>query len=517
MRIVRITNCTTATPLRKWPRLRLWRKKCSGIPRFFKQKTVNLKVEKIEMKKVSIILLRGDDSLSGCRRFTEEEAGYVARKAASDADYCVLPFPEYRIAVFYPIKETQKSQRWEKVRRTASDILHLLQKEKLYEAEVLDEDWADTASVEAFVESLHLSSYSFSEFKTEKKPAFSFHVVSEYMEEGRLRLTERLCAEVNRAKYLVDLPFSALNAVQLAEWAQKGASELGLEVKVWSEEALASSGMGGLLGVNKGSVDKPSFTEIEYRPAAPKNKKPVVLVGKGVVFDAGGMNIKTGNYMEDMKTDMAGAALVIGIMRSLAVLGLPLHVKGLVPATDNRLNGNALVCGDVIRMYDGTTVEITNTDAEGRLLLADAVAYAQKNLDPALIVTMATLTGAASRALGSEGIAAMQEEADAYVPLLQQAGEDTHERLCFFPMWKEYEKELESGVADIKNCGNGAAGMITAAKFIRRFTTAPFVHLDVAGVEYLHRRDAYRGPGATAFGLRLMTEFFRMLAQQEMK
>lgn len=441
-----------------------------------------------------------------------EESRYIGEKAKQEADYCILPYPRLRVVAFYPQKIEDEAGRLEKIRRMAAEILSALRKEKIGAVEVDGTAWRNEEDVLAFMEGLYLSSYVFDEFKTEKASGMEISLQAGEAVRKKLARIKILCDEVNRCKYLVDLPFTALNAAGLSKWAKKDAAKFGISVKSWSKAELEKMGMGGLLGVNKGSVDAPSFTQMEYRPAKPRNKKPVVLVGKGVVFDAGGMNIKTGNYMEDMKTDMAGAALAMGIIRTVAQLKLPLHVVALLPATDNRLNGNALVCGDIVRMYDGTTVEITNTDAEGRLLLADAVAYAQKNLNPALVVSMATLTGAASRALGSEGIAAMQEKADPYVPCLLQAGEHTHERLCFFPMWKEYEKELESEVADMKNCGKGAAGMITAAKFVGHFTDVPFLHLDVAGVEFLHKRDAYRGPGATGFGIRLMLRFLETCA-----
>lgn len=444
--------------------------------------------------------------------WSAEESRYIDQKAKTEADYCILPYPRFRVVAFYPQKTEDGAARLEKIRCMAAEILSVLRKEKIGGIEVDGTAWRSEEDVLAFMEGLYLSSYVFDAFKTEKALGMEISLKASQSVQKKLARTKILCDEVNRCKYLVDLPFTALNASDLAKWAKKDADRAGISVKSWTKAELEKMGMGGLLGVNKGSVDAPSFTMMEYRPAKPRNKKPVVLVGKGVVFDAGGMNIKTGNYMEDMKTDMAGAALAMAVVRTVAQLKLPLHVVALLPATDNRLNGNALVCGDIVRMYDGTTVEITNTDAEGRLLLADAVAYAQKNLNPALVVSMATLTGAASRALGSEGIAAMQEKADSYVSCLLQAGEQTHERLCFFPMWKEYEKELDSEVADMKNCGKGAAGMITAAKFVGHFTNAPFLHLDVAGVEFLHKRDAYRGPGATGFGIRLMVRFLETCA-----
>lgn len=471
----------------------------------------------MKTKKADILLFRRD-LLAKVSLLEQEELSYLKSQAEAGKDFCYIPVPEARFIVLLP-KDAGKMPQGgllEKIRITASRILDRMEEEKISKARIVDHSWQSSECLSAFVEALYLGSYRFDAFKKEKKERFGFELESDVLDAKALARIEGVCKEVNRSKHLIDLPFSALNAKQLGEWAGKEAEELGIKVDVWPYARIEKAGMGGLLGVNRGSVDKATFTEMRYKPAKAINKKPVVLVGKGIVFDAGGMNIKTGSYMDDMKADMAGAALAMGIVRAAARLRLPLYLVALLPATDNRLNGNALVCGDVITMYDGTTVEVTNTDAEGRLLLADAVAYAAAEYAPMLTVSMATLTGAAARALGSQGIAAMQQGADSYVDALLESGEKVHERLCFFPMWAEYDKELESDVADIKNCGNGPAGMITAAKFVQYFAKeTPFLHLDVAGVEFLHKKDAYRGPGATAFGLRLMVDFLQRLCQGE--
>lgn len=453
--------------------------------------------------------------LAGQGRPTREEMLHAAARLEKEKLYTFFPLPVPHFICFAPdSKKLNPAERLEKIRATAADVVAALRAEKCFEAEIIDTTWQNDEEVLAFMEGIYLADYRFDEFKKKKEKTFRFSFRSLVVSAAQVARVEALCAEVKRARRLIDLPFSSLNAARLAAAAKETAPKSGIKVEVWSEARLRQSGMGGLLGVNQGSIDKPSFTEMEYKPAKAVNKKPIVLVGKGIVFDAGGMNIKTGSYMDEMKTDMAGAAVVMGVVRAAAALRLPVYIKALLPATDNRLNGNAMVCGDILNMYDGTTVEVVNTDAEGRLILADAVAYGCKNFDPELVVTVATLTGAASRALGSQGIAAMQENADRYVDSLMQAGARTHERLCFFPMWKEYEKELNSDVADLKNCGNGAAGMITAAKFIKHFAgECPFVHLDVAGVEYLSKRDGYRGPGATAYGLRLLVDFLRNYAE----
>jgi leucyl aminopeptidase len=211
--------------------------------------------------------------------------------------------------------------------------------------------------------------------------------------------------------------------------------------------------MGGLLAVNKGSQTPPTFTIMEYKPAKPKNKKPLVLVGKGVVYDTGGLSLKpTPNSMDTMKCDMAGAALVGSVLHGVASMNLPLYVIGLVPATDNRPGENAICPGDVITQYDGTTVEVLNTDAEGRLILADALAFAKK-FNPELVMDFATLTGAAAAAIGPYGAALMGSAPESVKNSLKSLGDTTYERLAELPLWKEYGEEMKGDISDLKNLG----------------------------------------------------------------
>jgi len=261
-----------------------------------------------------------------------------------------------------------------------------------------------------------------------------------------------------------------------------------------------------LLGVNKGSEEEPTFTIMEWKSPKAVNKKPVILVGKGVVFDSGGMNLKPGDSMSTMKDDMSGAAAVAAAVSAAAAAKLPVHVIGLMPATDNRPGPKAIVPGDVLVMYNGMTVEVMNTDAEGRLILADALHYAKK-FDPSLVIDIATLTGSASRAVGRYGIVAMQKDAGKELEELKQSGWRTYERLVEFPSWDEYADNLKSETADMKNVGPAEAGAITAGKFLEKFTDYPYIHLDIAGPAFLEKRDSYRGQGGTAAGVRLFFDF----------
>ena len=264
--------------------------------------------------------------------------------------------------------------------------------------------------------------------------------------------------------------------------------------------------MGGILAVNRGSVDEARLVVLEYKPARCKNKKPVVLVGKGIMYDTGGLNIKPDEYMREMKSDMAGAATMASALFAAADRKLSLHIIAILPLTDNRPGFNAYAADDIITMHNGSTVEVVNTDAEGRLILADALSYARQ-YKPALVIDAATLTGAAARAIGPFGIAMMQKKADAAAKKLRQCGEEVYERLVEFPMWDEYNDLIKSDVADIKNCGTAQAGCITAAKFLEHFTNYPYIHLDIAGVAFFDKRVPMYGIGASGYGLRLLVEF----------
>jgi leucyl aminopeptidase len=287
-------------------------------------------------------------------------------------------------------------------------------------------------------------------------------------------------------------------------------TECGAAVEVLGKGRIEALKMGGLLGVNQGSIEPPTFTIMEWKPADARNGKPVVLVGKGVMYDTGGMNLKPDNYMMNMKDDMSGAAAVASVVYALAGAKVPVHVVALMPATDNRPGDRALVPGDVITISNGKTVEVLNTDAEGRLILADALCYAS-GYNPMLVIDMATLTGSALRALGNFGAPAMQSRAVKELKRLIEAGYQVCERLVEFPMWEEYGEQIKSDIADLKNLGPPEAGMITAAKFLENFTDYPYIHIDIAGPAFAEKRDSYRGLGGTGFGVRLLSQFLSEL------
>ncbi len=311
------------------------------------------------------------------------------------------------------------------------------------------------------------------------------------------------------ARDLVNEPLSFLTAVQLGKELKKLGKEAGFTVEVFDKKQIESLKMGGLLAVNIGSVDPPTFSVLEYKPKKAVNKAPIVLVGKGVVYDTGGLSLKpTPGSMDQMKCDMAGAAAVAGAFYALAKNELPLHVIGLIPATDNRPGGNAYVPGDVITMHSGLTVEVLNTDAEGRLLLGDALSYAQQ-YKPELVIDLATLTGAAMRAIGHQGAVFMGSADEATRKKLVDSGNAVYERLVEFPLWEEYDEMIKSDVADIKNVGGALAGATTAGMFLRRFTNYPWMHIDIAGPAFLDRAEAYRPKYGSGYGVRLLYDFLK--------
>jgi leucyl aminopeptidase len=412
--------------------------------------------------------------------------------------------------------EKENYKRLENCRKSGDSLAARLNELKAKSVVVVDVDGKGQETL-ALVEGIALGSYQFLKYKSDKKEKentlSSVGILSKVIKDSEIDRMNILTDAVIRCRTLVNEPVSHLSAQVLAKEFQKMGEETGIKVEVLNKNKIEALKMGGLLAVNRGSVDPPTFTIMEWNPSKPVNKKPVILVGKGVVFDTGGLNVKTGNFMDNMKCDMAGSATMATVIYAIARLNLPLHVIGLLPATDNRMDANSIAPGDVIKMYNGTTVEVLNTDAEGRLILGDALSYAKK-FKPELVINAATLTGAASRAIGRYGIVAMENRAEKEMELLKECGNVVYERIAVFPFWEEYGELIKSDVADIKNIGGPDAGMITAGKFLAHFTDYPFIHLDIAGPAFIEKKDSYRTAGGTGFGVRLLIEFLEMRAKR---
>jgi leucyl aminopeptidase len=414
------------------------------------------------------------------------------------------------IVVPKPVNKGDKARYTEAVRKAGASLVPVFNDEKAASVSLADtEDKAE--DLLAFAEGLALANYQFLNYKVkdrekETNALRELEIVSKTLKEAaleRLRITtEATCI----ARTLVNEPVSTLDAVQLSKEFQKLGKDAGFRVEVLNKSKIESLKMGGLLGVNKGSDTPPTFTIMEYKPARPRNKKPIVLVGKGVVYDTGGYNLKPGNSMETMKCDMAGAAAVGAAIWAVAKAKLPVHVIALVPATDNRINGSAYVAGDILTMYSGLTVEMLNTDAEGRLILADALAYGEQ-FNPELVLEFSTLTGAAMVAIGHPGVVCMGTASDAVKSKLKNSGRNVYERLAEFPFWEEYDELIKSDIAEIKNIGGAFGGAITAGKFLAHFVKSPFMHFDIAGPAFLGTKDGYRTKGGTGVGVRLLFDY----------
>lgn len=318
----------------------------------------------------------------------------------------------------------------------------------------------------------------------------------------------RLAQAMHRVFDLVHTPSNIKTPAWLAEQAAAAAQRAGFEVKVYETQALQQMGMHALLAVGQGSPHAPHLIVMEHRPAQATQK--VGLVGKGITFDTGGISIKQAQNMHLMKSDMSGAAALIGIMEAAAILALPVHLIGVVPAAENAVDGKALKPGDVIHSYSGKTIEVIDTDAEGRLVLADALSWVVRQHRPDQLVDIATLTGSCIRALGTEA-AGLWSTNDALAEALIEAGNHTGERLWRMPLWDDYFEYLKTDVADIKNLGSKPmAGAITAAKFLEYFTEdhPAWAHLDIAGMA-LKQDDFGHDRMATGFGVRLLLHWLR--------
>lgn len=395
----------------------------------------------------------------------------------------------------------------EAIRMKGAEAAEQVNFAKAEEVHISSPDFASD-QILLFVEGLMLASYTFTRYKKEKGIKSRKISLSEQADKSSVTELENLIRAVYKARDLVNEPASYLTAEMLGKEICKMGKEAGFKAEVLEKKQLAALRFGGLLGVNAGSEHPPVFIILEYKPARPVNKKPLVLVGKGVVFDTGGLSLKPPHGMEHMKADMGGAAAVAGTFYAAAANQLDVHLIGLIPATDNRPGQKAIAPGDVITIYGGKTVEVLNTDAEGRLILADALEYAAK-YKPELVVDLATLTGAAARAIGPEGFAMMGTAEPAVRQQLQESGHFVHERLVEFPLWPEYLKYLQSDIADLKNVGPGDAGAITAGKFLEQFTSFPWIHLDIAGMAFLAKADGYRPKNGTAVGVRLLYHFLK--------
>ena len=375
---------------------------------------------------------------------------------------------------------------------------------------------ATPAEVAAFAEGALLASYAYTAQKSEPKPATLTRITVAVRRpspkhDAALERSRQRAAATVIVRDLANEPSLAKTPAWLAKEASALAKRAGLDVTVLEPPALAAQGFGGILAVGSGSTRPPRLIRLDYKPAG-KAKARVLLVGKGITFDTGGLSIKPNDGMAAMKTDMAGGAAVIATLQALPALGLPVRVTGLVPAAENMPSGSAARPGDVIRHYGGRTVEVLNTDAEGRLVLADALAYGIEQLDPDYVVDLATLTGAIGIALGKR-TAGLFANDDALAAALLKAADAAGESFWRMPLVEDYRRDLDSPTADLKNIGGKfGGGAITAALFLREFVDGRrWAHLDIASAARSDSDEDEVSKGATGFGVRTLLTWLESL------
>jgi len=378
-------------------------------------------------------------------------------------------------------------------------------------------DSSEEALISLF-EGAALSVYKFDRYQSKKNNEGKLSAIALQVEEGidpgnALRRAKVIVEAVYETRDLVNAPANEIYPETFARRAQAIGRRSGFRVTVFDEKRISSLGMGGILAVGAGAQQwkPPRFLILEYRGGQRSvNQSPIVLIGKGVTFDSGGISLKPSANMSEMKMDMSGAAAVVGTFKAAAELRLPVYLVGYVPLVENMPSGSAIKPGDIVRIYGGKTVEVDNTDAEGRLILADALSYARQRSGkrrPEAVIDLATLTGACVVALGqvTTGMFGTSRET---MNALRTAGEETYERVWELPLFDEYEKLIKSDIADVKNVGGKWAGAITAAWFLRKFVgDLPWVHLDIAGTAILEEATPYAPKGGSGVGVRLLLKY----------
>jgi len=470
-----------------------------------------LKLTQTISTKDNLVLIGNNKSNFSTYGLTKSENDFVHKQIKQEEHIIHINQYERRIIIYVAEDKKNENYTLEAIRKAGNKTCNILNTVKVKQATIIDLNGNSTQTL-AFAEGMALGNYQYLQFK-KKDTSKITHSLSEILVHSNkvsntdIQRLQIVVDSTDMARTLVNRPLNDLNAVQLAQEFEKMGKEAGFKVEVLNKAKIESLKMGGLLAVNRGSIDPPTFTIMEYKPKNAVNKKPYLLVGKGVVYDTGGLSLKpTANSMDSMKCDMAGAAVVGCTMYAIAKAGLSVYVVGLTPATDNRPGMNAYVPGDILTMHNGMTVEMLNADAEGRLILADALSYG-KRYEPILAIDLATLTGAAAAAIGKYGIVAMGTADKTNFDALKKSGEQVNERLVEFPMWDEYGDLLKTDIADMKNIGGPVAGAITAGKFLEKYTSYPWIHLDIAGPAFIDSAYDYKPKGGTGVGVRLLFNF----------
>jgi leucyl aminopeptidase len=373
----------------------------------------------------------------------------------------------------------------------------------------------DEGLIEAISEGIALSLYSFNRYKTNDSGEESkVKQVTILINTDKNRIqpiidrTGLLVNAVNLARDLSNLPPNDCSPSQLASIAVSVGTEYGLKTRIVERYEMESLGLNGIVSVGKGSQNPPKLIILEYHGST-DDRKPYLLVGKGVTFDTGGISLKDHDKMDEMKFDKSGGCNVVAIMKAVASLKLPINVVGIIPSVENMPSGTSYRPGDIIRMYNGKTVEVLNTDAEGRLILADALSFGIASYNPKAVIDLATLTGACIIALGTN-VAAVIGTNKKFIDELRQVSDRTGEKIWELPLYEEFNEQIKSSIADIKNIGGRPGGAITAAAFLSNFTHGiPWIHIDIAGTAWTQEgtfERSYNPKGATGFGIRTLVK-----------
>ena len=386
---------------------------------------------------------------------------------------------------------------------------NLLTNFTFFESNISETQIKNKSFIEEFLHGMQLKSYEFNKYKS-KKEMTDMNVNIVFNKKIPVKIKNNrfnsLLEGTNFTKDLVSEPGNILHPDEYAKRILQ-LKKIGLKIKVYNEKDLKKLGMGALLGVGQGSVRGSYLVTMEWNGNKSKNK-PLAFVGKGVCFDTGGYSLKPARFMEDMTYDMAGSAAVVGLMKTLALRKAKINAVGVVGLVENMVSGNAQRPGDIVKSYSGKTIEVLNTDAEGRLVLADALTFTEKKFKPKFIIDLATLTGAIIVSLGSE-YGGLFSNDDKLSEQLLEAGEKVDEKLWRMPLHKNFDKLMNSKNADMQNINYvGGAGSTTAAQFLQRFiiNKTPWAHLDIAGMAFSKYGGALNSGGATAYGVRLLNK-----------
>ncbi|BDQ31619.1 putative cytosol aminopeptidase [Nitrosopumilus zosterae] len=434
----------------------------------------------------------------------------------------IIPLPEDKYTKRILLAGLGKREEWteDTLRNVSGKIAQKARELKLKEFSIIlppSFEIDPISSISQIIEGSKMALYKFDKFKAEKtenEPNLTIIVSESNKISKAIRTSEIVADSAIFTKSIANLPPNECTPTTLANFAKMISKKNKMKCSVISKLELKKKGFGGISAVGQGSKNEPKLIVLEHNNG-PTNQKPIVLVGKAVTFDTGGISLKPGDKMDEMKFDKCGGCTVLGIMKAVSELRLPINVVGIIPSVENMPGGESYRPGDIIKLYSGKTAEILNTDAEGRLILADALSYGEKQFSPKAIIDFATLTGACIIALGTN-VAAIVSNDEKLTRKINDSSKRTSEEIWELPLNQDYMDMIKSDVADMKNVGIGrAAGTITAAAFLKNaINNTPWIHFDIAGVAWTQtatKEKSYNPKGATGFGVRLILDYLQKL------